>query len=99
MISKLYYTPPSDEIFNEVKTRAMELWHEVDTDNNKYGYASEKISRIKDIVNIGDNMMYMVAMFDQGNQSRLAEKLSQTARQEIKKRMLDGGHPSYLIVF
>lgn len=96
---KLYYTPPSQEIFDEVKQKAMYLWKEIDTDNDKYGYTTEKISRIKDITNIQDNMMFMVAMFDIHNQEALASLLSDQARTAIRERMVDGGNPIEYIVF
>jgi hypothetical protein len=95
----LYYTPPTDEIFNEVKNASMELWKEVDTDNDKYGYATKKINRIKDIANVSDNFMYIVAMFDIQNQARLAEKLSEETRKEVRERMIDGGNPPEYIRF
>jgi hypothetical protein len=77
----------------------MELWKEVDTDNDRYGYASEKINSIKNIQNVGDNFMYMIAMFDHLNHRKLTQKLTETAREEIRNRMIDGGNPSYLIPF
>jgi DNA-binding MltR family transcriptional regulator len=98
-MTKLYYIAPSEDIFNEVKKASMELWHEVDDDNDKYGYATEKCDRIKDISNVGDNFMYMVAMFDNNNQVFLAQKLSDEARQAIRDRMIDGCNPEYLIAF
>jgi len=98
-MSKLYYTPPKDELFNELKVKAIDLWREIDTDNDKYGYASEKIGRIKDITNISDNFMYMVAMFDIHNQRLLADKLSTECRLAVKERMIDGEQPDDLIVF
>jgi len=69
MDPKLYYIAPSDELFEEVKREAIKLWLEIDTDNDKFGYATEKINRIKDIQNVSDNFMYIVAMFDINNQS------------------------------
>jgi hypothetical protein len=98
-MAKLYYMPPSDELFEEVRKAAMELWKEVDTDNDKYGYATEKINCIKDIKNVEDNFMYMVAMFDIYNQGKLADVLSEEAREAIRDRMLDGGQPEMLIPF
>jgi len=98
-MTKLYYTPPSDKCFEELKEKAIELWKEVDSDNDKYGYATGKINSIKDIKNIQDNFMYMVAMFDTNNQGLLAEKLSDEARKEVRDRMIDGGNPEYLIKF
>ena len=98
-MNRLYYTAPSDEIFNEVKNACMELWKEVDTDNDKFGYASSKINSIKDIQNISDNFMYMIAMFDHLNHRKLTNRLTDDARKEIRKRMIDGGQPEYLIEF
>ena len=95
----LYYTPPTGEQFNELKEKAIELWKQIDTDNDKYGYATEKINRIKDMDNISNNFMYIVAMFDQNNQRKLAEKLSEETRKEVRDKMIDGGNPDYLIVF
>jgi len=88
-MTKLYYTAPNDEIFEEVREKAIEIWNTYD---NTYGYASEKIDRIKDIKNISDNLMFMVAMFDHINMAKLAEKLSPEARQAIRERMIDGGN-------
>jgi hypothetical protein len=96
MTSKLYYTAPSDEIFNEVKNACIELWK---SKNAHPSYENEKVERIKDIGNIKDNVMFMVAMFDDGNMSLLAEKLSDEAREALRDRMIDGGNPSYLIPF
>jgi hypothetical protein len=96
---ELYYTPPSDEVFQEVKSKAMILWKVVDTDNDEFGYATEKINRITDIENVGDNLMYIVAMFDIDNQKLLATELSKKARKEIRERMIDGGTPEFYIVF
>lgn len=98
-MADLYYTPPSDELFQEVRDRAMELWHEIDSDNDAYGYATEKCDRIRDLANVGDNFMYIVAMFDLSNQQKLAEKLSLEACAAIRDRMIDGGNPPYLIPF
>lgn len=98
-MTKLYYTPPEDKIFEEVRKKSIELWKEVDTDQDKFGYASSKINQIKDILNVGDNFMYLVAMFDIVNQYRLAQKLSPEARLAIRERMVDGGQPEEYIVF
>ena len=82
--SKLYYTPPTDEQFNELKEKAIEVWRTYD---NEFGYVDEKVGRIKDIQNIQDNFMYMVAMFDATNQGILAGKLSKETREAVKARM------------
>lgn len=94
--AKLYYTPPTDAQFEEVKEKSIEVWNTMD---NTYKYVDGKIARIKDIKNVEDNFMYMVAMFDSNNQSKLASKLSAETRQAIRDRMIDGGQPEFLIVF
>ena len=93
---KLYYTPPSDEQFDEVKREAMALWS---TMGDEPSYSEDKIDRIEDIGNIKDNFMYMVAMFDGHNQALLASKLSPDTRTAIRERMIDGGQPNFLIAF
>lgn len=82
-----------------MKNACMELWKIVDHDNDKYGYATGKINRIKDIENVQDNFMYMVAMFDINNQKLLARMLSMETRQSVRDRMIDGGNPPEYIVF
>jgi len=89
--AKLYYTPPRQELFEAVKSRAMKLWKEVDTDNDKYGYATEKINQIKNIENIGDNFMHIIAMFDPNNQKILAARLADETKKEIHDRINDSG--------
>lgn len=88
--SQYYYTAPSDEIFSEVKAKAIQIWQGYD---DTYGYASEKINRIKDIPNFKDNLMYMVAMFDESNQAKLAMRVGYEARKAIADRMKAGGQP------
>lgn len=90
-MSDLYYTPPKEEQFNELKEKAIEIWKTYD---NTYGYTDEKIGRIKDLENVGDNFMYMVAMFDVTNQSILAGKLSGETRKAVADRIKDGGTPN-----
>lgn len=98
-MTTLYYTPPRDELFMELKEQCIKLWPEIDSDHDKYGYATEKINQIKDIQNVGDNFMYMVAMFDHNNQQLLANSLSDECRGAIRERMIAGGNPEWSIVF
>jgi len=81
---ELYYTAPSQEVFDEVKNAAIELRNTYD---NEYGYVDEKVWRIKDIENIRDNMMYIVAMFDVHNQRKLLLTLSDDAIAAIASRL------------
>lgn len=95
-MSYLYYTPPKEEEFNELKKAAMEIWGTYD---DTYGYATEKINQIKDLKNVGDNFMYIVAMFDFENQKILAKKLSSETCEAIRDRMIDAGNPEWYIPF
>jgi hypothetical protein len=95
-MSELYYTPPEDIIFNEVKEQAIGLWSGM---GDEPSYSAEKIGRIRDIKNVGDNLMYIVGMFDINNQRLLANKLSEEAKLAIRERMVDGGSPPEYIVF
>lgn len=88
MEAELYYTPPSDEVFDELKNKSIQLWKGYD---NTHGYVTEKVGRIKDIPNVGDNFMYMVAMFDNNNQKKLSDLLSDETKEEVRKRLIDGG--------
>jgi hypothetical protein len=95
-MTKLYYTPPTDEIFEEVKQACMDLWQDV---GDQQSYIDEKVSRIKDIKNIQDNFMYMIAMFDDNNQRALSRALTFDASLAIRERMIDGGTPLEYIYF
>lgn len=96
-MTKLYYTPPSDEIFDDLKQACIKLWQTMD---NEYGYVNEKVNAIKDIGNVADNFMYMVAMFDMNNQRRLKTEigLKPETVEAINERLIDGGSPEYLLL-
>ena len=83
-MSSLYYTPPTDEVFEEIKHMSIEIWNTYD---DTYGYATEKISRIRDLKNIQDNAMYIVAMFDLSNLFELSALLSDKANDFIRSRL------------
>lgn len=87
-MNKLYYTAPSDEIFEEVKEKAIKIWTMIGDHPN---YIEEKVERIKSLENIRDNFMTIFAMFDEGNQKLLSGLLSEEARIEIKDRLISGG--------
>ena len=89
-MSQLYYTPPTDEQFEELKREAIKIWQ---TLGDEPSYAEEKISRIKDIGNVSDNFMFIVAGFDMHNQRLLANNLSDETRLAVRERMIDGGQP------
>jgi hypothetical protein len=94
-MSNLYYIAPDQYIFEEVKSKCMEIW---DTYDDEYGYASEKKNEI-DVENVSDNFMYMIARFDSQNQRKLSSMLSEESKKQIRDRMLDGGTPVEYIYF
>jgi ribosome maturation protein Sdo1 len=63
-----YYKAPAQEIFDDIKENAIKIWSTYD---DKFGYRTEKLNRIKDIQNVSDNAWYIVAMFDTNNQAKL----------------------------
>lgn len=77
-----YYDAPSDEIFEEIKAKAIEIWQGYD---DTYGYATEKIDYVKSIKNIRDNWGTIVGMFDYNNQMKLLAALSPEAREKVSE--------------
>lgn len=75
-----YMEAPSQEIFEEIKAKAIEIWQGYD---DTYGYASEKINYVNSITNIKDNWGTIVGMFDYKNQAKLVAKLSPEARKKV----------------
>ncbi len=93
---KLYYMAPADELFEELKQKAIAIWSGM---GDEPSYSEEKISRVKGMSNIHDNFMYIVAMFDMDNQRKLANNLSDECRKAVRDRMVAGGNPEWSIVF
>ena len=77
-----YYTAPSNEVFNEIKEKSIEIWQTYDDTS---GYASEKIDRVKSITNFKDNWGSIVGMFDNHNQQKLLARLSLEAREKVER--------------
>jgi hypothetical protein len=70
-----------------MKRLAIEIWN---TYSDEFGYRSEKVDKIKDLENAGDNFMYIFAMFDHINQSKLIASASSELKKEILDRLPDG---------
>lgn len=83
-MSKTYYEAPKDETFDELKEKCIELWKEYD---DTYGYATQKVDRIKELENIRDNFMYMFSMLDSHNQAVILSRLSSETESEITVRL------------
>lgn len=88
MDKELYYTAPSQEIFDEVRKEAINIWVDL---NPRFHH--EKTDYLKKLENIRDNFMVIVAMFDCNNQRTLAIKISAEARKAISDRMRDAEYP------
>ena len=84
MSQELYYTPPEDIYFEEMKKTAIEIW---DSYDDTFWYATEKKNRIKDVQNIWDNFLYIFAMFDIHNQNKCLQKLSEECKKQVYDRL------------
>jgi hypothetical protein len=84
MSQENYYTAPSDEVFEEIKQKSIEIWQTYD---DTYGYATEKIDRVKEIKNVKDNYMHIIGMFDSTNQAKLFIELSAETKIKIMEAM------------
>lgn len=82
MSQDAYYTAPSDDIFDAIKTAAISVWQTYD---DTFNYATEKIKRIAPLQNIRDNAWYIIAMFDPQNQAKLYNLLPEEIIKQIKE--------------
>lgn len=95
MSAKLYYTPPADIVFEEMRSAAMDVWSKYK--DSPGDYYENKVSRVRDLKNVGDNFMYLFSMFDMHNQAFIVSRLSATARKDLRERMIDGGNDALYI--
>lgn len=65
-----YYTPPTQEIFDDIKEKCIQIWKTYD---DRFGYATEKVEIVESIDNIKDNCLSMVRRFDVHNMRKLLE--------------------------
>lgn len=75
---------PSQEIFDEMKEIATDIWNTYD---NEYGYVTEKLDRINSFGNIQDNAMVFYRMFDWKNQAKFRSKSSEGVLKYITNNM------------
>lgn len=83
-----YYKAPAQEVFDSIKRAAIALWQTYD---DTYGYATEKVNRVKQIENIGDNTGYIVAMFDNENRMKLLGMVDDVGRDYLKQLLIFSG--------
>jgi len=72
---------PSQEIYNEMKSLATQIWSTYD---NQYGYVTEKLNYINRIDNIQDNAMVFYRMFDNNNQETFRANASNEVLEYIE---------------
>jgi hypothetical protein len=92
---KLFYTPPKDESFEELREICIRFWrsftlpHMWDErqEQLEIEYVQSKINEIKDLKNEGSNFVSMVQMIHQNSREVLAKSLSLETRNEISMRL------------
>lgn len=89
----LYYTAPTQEIFDEVKSACIRVWrHPEEYDMNSPlhpDYAADKIAFIESLE--PNQMMAMLQRFHMVVRKKVMRGLSNRARDAIRLRMLAGG--------
>jgi hypothetical protein len=79
------FETPSDEIFNDIKQAAIQIWNTYD---DTYGYRTEKLDRVNSIPNYKDNWWTFVGMFDFPNQTKLLNLVSPESSKLIRGALL-----------
>ena len=80
---ELFYTPPKNEYFNELKEICIRFWRSFD----EVEYVDEKINRIKNLDNSGCNFVSMVQMIHPVSREIISKCLSLETRNEISMRL------------
>lgn len=97
--TKLFYTPPNNECFQELKSLCIRFWDAFSSfesimNNDEQNdldreYSKSKIDQIKDLKNEGSNFIMMVQMIHQNSREILSRYLSLETRNEISIRLYD----------
>jgi hypothetical protein len=80
---ELFYKPPKDECFEELREICIRFWRSFD----EVEYVEEKINRIKDLKNEGCDFVTMVQMIHPVSRELIAKLLSLETRNEISMRL------------
>ena len=80
---ELFYKPPKDECFEELKTICIRFWRTFD----EVEFVEEKINRIKDLKNEGCNFVMMVQMIHPVAREVVSKALSLETRNAISMRL------------
>ena len=89
METMIYYKPPKQEYFDDLKSACIRYFKTFDND---FGYADEKIKTLESLENVGGNFMSMVKMIHPLAWEVLAELVTLETRVHISSRLEDGGH-------
>jgi hypothetical protein len=89
METKIYYKPPGQECFDDLKSACIRYFKTFDND---FGYADEKIKTLESLENVGGNFMTMVKMIHPLAWEVITEVLTLETRVHISARLEDGGH-------
>lgn len=80
---KLFYTPPRDECFEELRTICIRFWKSFED----FDFCQEKIDRIKDLPNESCNFVTMVQMIHPVSRQFISKCLSLETRNAISMRL------------
>lgn len=83
---KLFYTPPNDKVFEELKNACIKFWTICFKEDGK-DYVEEKVSRINSLKNEGPNFISMVQMIHPNSRILIAKQLSYETRYEVSRRL------------
>jgi hypothetical protein len=89
METKIYYKPPKQEYFDDLKSACIRYFKTFDND---FGYVDEKIKTLESLENVGGNFMTMVKMIHPLAWEVITEIVTLETRVHISARLEDGGH-------
>lgn len=89
MATNLYYVPPSDAAFEDMRKACLDVWGKYKDEPGDY--FEEKTQRIPIMSNISDNFMYLFAMFDMNNQRQVISLLEPSTIEAVRERLIAGG--------
>jgi hypothetical protein len=89
METMIYYKPPGQKYFDDLKSACIRYFKTFDND---FGYVDEKIKTLESLENVGGNFMSMVKMIHPLAWEVIAEIVTLETRVHISARLEDGGH-------
>ena len=87
---KLFYTPPKDSVFEELRNACIKFWT-ICFKQEGSDYVSEKVNIINGLKNEGSNFISMVQMIHPNSRILIAKQLSHETNYEISRRLYGGG--------